>query len=372
MSRRTLITCLAAGILFTAGAGEACARRFVAAGTLHSPKASGLAFRFDHGDRIYDLSLAADLYGVLRQPDGKPGCMLSLYYNPILYRTELPEGGALRFFAGPGVSTGWVADSNGGGFGLATTLNADCGLSFDFARQVSAVLSLNAGFGLHAVRGDDGSSLVRLYRNGLLRALYPEARLLYRFGELRGSVARAPRHSLVYGVENNLYALLYARTDVDFHVEEGYRVHDIGRVAPKRVAGEILAFAGYRFSPWFSLALYAGYAGEYRDTRMFPVSLRATVQDGRGTKGAALAFVDAGAAVSERAGEKAGLIAKIGAGYRWALGGGASLQLTASARWALLHPQLYDPMDGHWVPPAQIFRNNVYVFSTGLGVALQL
>ena len=374
MLRKSAPYLLTLVLLLTAGAGESAAQQ-VAAGALLSPKGSGVALRLDRGALLYDLAFTADLYGVLRHSDGKPGYAFSFYCNPVLYDHQLGSDVGLRIFAGPGFSAGWLADRDGGGFGFTGALNADFGLSFDFARQMSATVGLSTALGLHAAANGPEGTMVRFYRNGLIRTLYPEARILYRFNEgkrpLNNGINR--NKSITYGVETSLWALLYAVRDVDFRVEDGYRVHDRMREMPGRVAGEVLAFVGYDFSPAFNLSLYAGYSGEYTDTRMFPISLRSTVYALRkGQTGGFVGFLDGGVALSEKHDMKMGIVAKAGIGWRFFVGGGWALDLMASVRAGFLHPYLYDPLSGHRISDEDIFRNNATVISPGISIALSL
>ena len=373
MLRKGLPYLLTLLLLLTAGAGESPAQS-VAAGALLSPKGSGVAFRLDRGALLYDFALTADFYGVLRQ-GARPGYAFSFYANPVLSRSQPHPELLVRVFAGPGIGTGWVADRGGHGFGLAATLNADFGVSFDFARQLSTTLGFQAGLGLHATGKSLQGSVVRLYRNGLVRSFYPEARILYRFHE--GKTARNATvntdKSIIYGIETSLYPLYSASRDVDFRVEDGFRVHDRLRECPGRATGEILAFVGYRFTPAFSLSFYAGYAGEYRDTRMFPLSLRGTVYGGRpGRQGGILGFLDGGIALSEKHDVALGWVGKSGLGWRFFVGGGCALDLLASVRVGFLHPYLYDPHSAHRIAAGHIFRNNAVVISPGLSLALTL
>ena len=370
MRRKTLIPVLLTALFLLLPNGRGGAQSLSAGGLLSS-KGSGVAVRSDRGKRLVDFSLAADFYGVLTHPDTPPGFRASFHYNPVFYQGDINAATRFRLYAGPGATLGWAADRPAGDFGLAAALSGDFGITFDFVRHVSVALSASADLGVHLSR-TNGRTLVNPYRNGLIRVFFPECRILYRFGEeKRQFETENSLKSITYGTETGIYAIFVSVFDTDFRVEDGYRVHDQHVDWQPRVCGEFLIHAGYNLNPFFNLSVYTGYAGEYRDTRMIPVSLRITASDSR-RSGGLTGFADAGATFNASFEGAPGFVGKIGLGYRIRLGERCRLDFIAAGRASWIHPVLYDPQNGHRVAPEYIFRNNVSVFSAGFGVALSL
>lgn len=150
-------------------------------GGVYSPKGVGVSSLMATFGRSSYLKaeLVADLAGVLRGWGDVPGIQARFSHLYTLVRTELPTGTSLKFQSGPGTMFGYVCDQEGN-HGMTACLCGEAGLFFDFQKKVAVGLFFSADVGLHHQR-KGSADLVKFYLNGVLRAYYPELRLLYRF-----------------------------------------------------------------------------------------------------------------------------------------------------------------------------------------------
>lgn len=150
-------------------------------GASHSPKWIGVSSLMNTSDGRSYLSaeLVADLSGVLRGWRDVPGVQFRFSRLYPLTGTTLSTGTSMQLLAGPGVMAGYICDRDGD-HGVTAGLSGTCGLFFDFRKQVAAGLFLSTDIGLHHQLQGTGNVL-RFYMDGVLRAYYPEFRLLYRF-----------------------------------------------------------------------------------------------------------------------------------------------------------------------------------------------
>jgi len=147
-------------------------QKFVSSvGAVFSPKACGLTCNLGDGNL---LRVVGDLEDVLTGNSKYPG--IAGQYFMVFYK-QLSKDDAIRrvrFYGGPGLCAGWVADNNITDFGAMFALGAVAGISIDGGGRYSVDVGLSANVGIHVVPGNEYDTKIRLYRNGYRKAWMPE------------------------------------------------------------------------------------------------------------------------------------------------------------------------------------------------------
>lgn len=165
-------------------------------GLFNSPKGVGASVRLPEKDGIFHtVNAYVDIYGVVTSRCSYPGYKANISREYVCSRFER-DGFSVSFYAGPGLSVGYVRDHDKGrGFdltslmadneGVALALSGDAGFFFDFGRNVFLDLSWRAEAGIHLRRNEAektyNAASLSLYNNGLLQALYPQLTIYFRF-----------------------------------------------------------------------------------------------------------------------------------------------------------------------------------------------
>ena len=165
-------------------------------GLFNSPKGVGASVRLPEKDGIFHtVNAYVDIYGVATSRCSYPGYKANISRQYVCNRFER-DGFSVSFYAGPGLSVGYVRDHDKGrGFdltslmadneGVALALSGDAGFFFDFGRNVFLDLSWTAEAGIHLRRNEAektyNAASLSLYNNGLLQALYPQLTIYFRF-----------------------------------------------------------------------------------------------------------------------------------------------------------------------------------------------
>ena len=164
-------------------------------GLFNSPKGFGASVRFAPREGVFHSATAfIDIYGVPSSRCSYPGIKanVSRYYS-----VGQAERGDIRFrfYAGPGISAGYVRDHDkgrgwdpssllGDNEGVALALSGGGGCLFDFGGRVSLDLSLTAELGTHIRRNEEEKGYfapsLSIYNNGILQALYPQLTILFK------------------------------------------------------------------------------------------------------------------------------------------------------------------------------------------------
>lgn len=179
--------------LFWAPAFSAGAQEF---GLFNSPKGIGASVHLPEKDGIFHTANAyVDIYGVATSRCSYPGYKMNVSRQYVCRRFQ-KEGYSVSFYAGPGISFGYVRDHDKGrGFdltslmadneGFALAVSGDAGFLFDFGSNVFLDLSWTAEAGIHLRRNETEKSYkaasLSLYNNGLIQAIYPQLTVLFRF-----------------------------------------------------------------------------------------------------------------------------------------------------------------------------------------------
>ena len=160
-------------------------------GVFNSIKGIGLTFHQPVDETEFNsFTLFTEVYGIPTGRTGQVGVKFNYSRNIIFHQTDF-ENSLLSFYAGPGVSAGYLRDAEFGlhenhlvplkhkpGFMLA--LSGTVGSHFHFRRKLSIDISFTADLGIHLRRDETLNSIgLNLYKNGIFQALYPQVSILY-------------------------------------------------------------------------------------------------------------------------------------------------------------------------------------------------
>ena len=150
-------------------------------GTFHSPNGLGLCFQSQQEEKSFDsLDVIADTFGILRGDYSSPG-FKATYYRGIILSQRHGEGCDADFYAGPGVTAGYVRDIHEP-FSAVAGMSGVIGgrLYFDSKRLV---VCFEAGLDLALEMNRNnryGNLNLTIYRAGIYHVFYPQVRILYR------------------------------------------------------------------------------------------------------------------------------------------------------------------------------------------------
>lgn len=130
-------------------------------------------------DSFYELDLSADMMDMFKGNSRYPGAAARFSWNIILKDSKSAEGGRLVTFVGPGALAGWTIDKDSG-YGIVTGMITVAGLEYISPRKISVSISFSPMLGCHTIIRKDMIRM-KLYRNGLIGSLMPEACLKYYF-----------------------------------------------------------------------------------------------------------------------------------------------------------------------------------------------
>lgn len=164
-------------------------------GIFNSPKGVGAQLRFPQNDGVFHAATAfVDIYGIPTSRARDPGYRFN-FSRLYVFKTLEKQDHSLTFYAGPGVSMGYVRDHDKGRLidfvslageyqGFMFALSADAGCRFDFGRYVALDLSFALDAGFHMRQNEKEKSYVAsnfsIYNNGLWQALYPQFTVLFK------------------------------------------------------------------------------------------------------------------------------------------------------------------------------------------------
>ena len=150
------------------------------AGLAFSPKEAGISYGRLGDDYFNEISISADLSGVLRGWADIPGYKISFSRYLVLFSKDIPSGSEMRLTAGPGVMAGFLRD-NDTKYGSTLALSANLGLMFLTPRSVIIHLRFSTDLGLHHTIAPNGGDVLKPYYTGLIRSYMPELGIFYRF-----------------------------------------------------------------------------------------------------------------------------------------------------------------------------------------------
>lgn len=146
-------------------------------GTFQSYKGFGLSLT---SNEIHSLSVFLDMEGVYKGSTIMPGVRATYLYRCDLAEVAVKSGEVFTFYAGPGISSGYIRqDFTYGAFG-AVSLAA--GTRILFREHFALALDFQADLGFFCAHNDvKHSTELFFYKKGVQHALYPQLRLEYRF-----------------------------------------------------------------------------------------------------------------------------------------------------------------------------------------------
>lgn len=166
--------------LLLAGCLSCAAQPFL--GLYNSTKGFGVnAIRSVPGQNEFDnYTLYADIYGLPLGQSAAPGGFFS-YTRDYIFRTIEIDEIVFDFYAGAGVSAGYVRDREAEKMGGVFALCGDVGVRVDFSRLISIALSFRTDLGLYISKEPASTAILfSLYKNGLIRTLHPQISILFR------------------------------------------------------------------------------------------------------------------------------------------------------------------------------------------------
>lgn len=172
-----ILICLSAAMLFTPddihGQSRSIGATFSYAGT-------GVEYALDVDEGNFaEFQLRMETAEMFRRAGSLPGISASAFWNIIFSKFKSSNGNPIRFYAGPGITLGYDADlqsPHGLIFGVKGRIGGECA----FPRGISISMNISPAVGGH-FGVTDGMVNMRVYRNGLLQILMPEASIRYRF-----------------------------------------------------------------------------------------------------------------------------------------------------------------------------------------------
>lgn len=172
-----ILMCLSAAIIFTLDDIHGQSRSI---GATFSYAGIGVEYAADIDEGNFaEFQLRMETVEMFNRAGSLPGISASAFWNIIFTKLESGNGNPIRFYAGPGISLGYAQDRispHGMIFGVKGRVGGEC----SFPRGISVSMNISPVIGGH-FGITDGMVNMRVYRNGLLQILMPEASIRYRF-----------------------------------------------------------------------------------------------------------------------------------------------------------------------------------------------
>ncbi len=176
-------TCISKILLAAASAVLIChtvAGQGKAVGSIWSYKGISMTYsQTAHEDSFYELALSADMMDLLNGNSRYPGVAARFAWNIILKDSGSAGGGCFKAYVGPGAIMGWTTDKDCS-YGILTGISTVAGLEYISSRKIAISVSVSPILGCHTVIRKDMIQM-KLYRNGLIGSLIPEACIKYYF-----------------------------------------------------------------------------------------------------------------------------------------------------------------------------------------------
>ena len=185
-----------------------------------------------------------------------------------------------------------------------------------------------------------------------------------------GLHARSPK--VGFGFEWGISPQFFKFHKFNYISEEGYRVNGDNSGVDYNFNASLEANINFILGKHTVLGLYSGYCGITKDSRVVPLSLRFTLFPKGPDQDCFLYFADAGAGFhlhgSDSPAQGPCFIAKLGAGYRYILGGRTSLDLIVNMQGCIDNPLLKDLDSGGYVKDIRF--NSAAYFALSFSAAL--
>lgn len=143
----------------------------------------GIGIGYEHytaeGDFI-QIDIKAETNDIFIQSKWKPAATAAFTLNMTFAEHVSRNGNTISFYAGPGTVIGWGRDHNeqvGAIFGIKGRIGAECRFP---SKNIAISASVAPELGMH-ISMPDGTTNMRLYRNGILQSIMPEIGIKYSF-----------------------------------------------------------------------------------------------------------------------------------------------------------------------------------------------
>ena len=174
---------------------------------------------------------------------------------------------------------------------------------------------------------------------------------------------------LTYGVEWGYIGVFYSGYHYNFFAPEGYRVDPRGYDFMYDSNAEGYLHIGYNITERGNISLYSGLSAIMDYHHTIPISIRYTRYYGTDhMRDRWFSFIDLGSGCSIKSHPQFILTGKFGGGYRISLSRDPKVDILASLRSVLTHPDIvyYETPISH----EKVNRNNAYVSAFSIGMAL--
>lgn len=180
--RKPVLALFGAFLFLTVSAWQAPAQEYksLSFGTFHSPKGLGISMETQLDQGSFDsIDVIADIFGILRADYSTPG-IKATYYRGIVLDKRRHDGYDWDFYAGPGVTIGYVRDIHEPFSAVAGMTGVIGGRMSFFEKRI--VICMEAGMDLAVEMNRNNryrNVKLTLYKSGLLHSFYPQVRILY-------------------------------------------------------------------------------------------------------------------------------------------------------------------------------------------------
>jgi hypothetical protein len=153
----------------------------LALGTFHSPKGLGLCIESQMDDTSFDsLDIVADMFGILRGDYSIPG-IKATYYRGIVLNHHRGDGFDSDFYAGPGVTVGYVRDIHEPFSAVAGMAGVVGGRLYFDSKRLVVCMEAGLDLALELNRNNRYRNIdLSIYKAGIYHVFYPQIRILYR------------------------------------------------------------------------------------------------------------------------------------------------------------------------------------------------
>lgn len=129
---------------------------------------------------ILCVSANLDLTCVLSGKELFPGVSADIVYLYVFADRRFDSGESMRFYAGPGFSSGYVRNMDGE-YGAMASMTGCVGFEYLFNVPFSISLTLEPALGIHFHQDEYGGVGMDFHMPGLIASLFPHLGIRYRF-----------------------------------------------------------------------------------------------------------------------------------------------------------------------------------------------
>ena len=181
--RKKALTLLVALLVLPTSVWQASAQDFksLSLGTFHSPKGLGLCIESQQEEKSFDsFDIIVDTFGILRGDYSTPG-IKATYYRGIILKHRHREDYDADFYAGPGVTAGYVRDIHEPFSAVAGMSGVIGGRLYFDSKRLVVCFEAGLDLALELNRNNRYRNIdLTLYEAGIYHVFYPQVRILYK------------------------------------------------------------------------------------------------------------------------------------------------------------------------------------------------